>query len=66
MFTGRAWGGMSAMSCPSMRMRPASGVSKPAISRMSVVLPQPDGPSRAKNSPEPISSDTSFTAVTAP
>ena len=33
------------------RDAPALGVSKPAIIRMSVVLPQPDGPSRQKNSP---------------
>jgi len=32
-----------------MTMRPLSGVSNPAISRSSVVLPQPDGPSSAKN-----------------
>ena len=38
------------MSSPSSRMRPSSGVSKPASMRSSVVLPQPDGPSSAKNS----------------
>src|SRR5689334_8188017 len=32
-------------------MRPEVGCSKPAISRRVVVLPQPDGPSREKNSP---------------
>ena len=52
------------MSSPSSRMRPASGVSKPAITRSSVVLPQPDGPSSAKNSPSLISSETPSTAVT--
>ena len=36
---------------PSSRMRPSSGVSKPASMRSSVVLPQPEGPSSAKNSP---------------
>ena len=35
-------------------MRPPSGRSKPAIMRSSVVLPQPDGPSRVKNSPASI------------
>ena len=39
-----------------------SGVSNPAISRSSVVLPQPDGPSSAKNSPRSIDSDTRSTA----
>src|SRR5690348_18273697 len=32
-------------------IRPLVGCSKPAISRSVVVLPQPDGPSREKNSP---------------
>jgi len=45
------------MSLPSSRIRPWSGVSKPASIRNSVVLPQPLGPSRAKNSPALISSD---------
>ena len=34
-----------------MRMAPALGSSSPAIMRSVVVLPQPDGPSRQKNSP---------------
>ena len=34
-----------------MKMRPAVGVSKPASMRSSVVLPQPEPPSRAKSSP---------------
>jgi hypothetical protein len=45
-------------------MRPSSGVSKPASIRGSVVLPQPEGPSGAKNSPGNISSDTRSTAAT--
>src|SRR5262249_25846830 len=40
-----------------------SGVSKPAIMRSVVVLPQPLGPSSEKNSPSAISSVTSFTAA---
>ena len=32
-------------------MWPAVGCSKPAISRRQVVLPEPEGPSMAKNSP---------------
>ena len=35
--------------------QPASGCSKPAITRSSVVLPQPDGPSTAISSPRSIS-----------
>src|SRR5438105_14143434 len=49
-----------------MTIRPSSGVSKPAISRNSVVLPQPEGPSSAKNSPASIASDTRSTAAMAP
>ena len=33
-----------------MRISPSVASSKPAIMRMVVVLPQPDGPSRTKNS----------------
>ncbi len=50
MLTGRFQGGTAAMSWPSIRMRPAVGCSKPASMRSSVVLPQPEGPSSAKNS----------------
>ena len=49
-----------------IRMRPASGLSKPAIWRSSVVLPQPDAPRIATNSPSSTSSDTSSSAVNAP
>src|SRR5215213_7223445 len=44
-------------------MRPSFGVSKPASMRRSVVLPQPDGPSSAKNSPSRISSESRSTAA---
>ena len=47
-----------------MRMRPASGRSKPAIMRRLVVLPHPDGPRSEKNSPLRTSSETSSTAAT--
>jgi hypothetical protein len=36
------------MSWPSISTRPASGVSKPANTRNSVVLPQPEPPSRGQ------------------
>src|SRR6516225_3333107 len=47
----RRCGGTWDTSTPSSRIRPEVGCSKPAISRRVVVLPQPDGPSREKNSP---------------
>ena len=50
MFTARLLGGMSPMSWPSIRMSPSVGTSRPASMRSNVVLPQPDGPSSAKNS----------------
>ena len=39
------------MSSPSMKIEPLVGVSKPASIRSSVVLPQPEPPSRQKISP---------------
>ena len=62
MLTGRSCGSTCAMSLPSSRMRPSSGVSKPASIRSSVVLPQPLGPSSAKNSPALMSSESRSTA----
>ncbi len=44
-------------SCPDV------GVSRPATMRSVVVLPQPDGPSRAKNEPWGTSRSSDFTAV---
>src|SRR6516165_3575514 len=41
---------------------PASGVSRPAMMRNSVVLPQPDGPSRTTVSPRATSSETGSSA----
>ena len=66
MFTGRLLGGTFEMSWPSIRMRPSVGVSKPASIRSRVVLPQPDGPSRAKNSPSVTVSETLSTAASLP
>jgi hypothetical protein len=42
------------------------GVSNPAIMRRVVVLPQPEGPRREKNSPRAIEKVTSSTAATSP
>src|SRR3954467_1561579 len=47
-------------------MRPASGRSNPAIIRSVVVFPEPDGPSRVKNSPASMSRSTWSTATTSP
>src|SRR5262245_20600385 len=49
-----------------MRTCPAVGCSKPAISLRHVVLPEPEGPSMAKNSPATISRSTPSTARTWP
>src|SRR5262249_35843130 len=49
-----------------MKTRPASGCSKPATIRSSVVFPQPDGPSRVRNSPASTSSETSLTTGVPP
>src|SRR5437588_10526304 len=63
MFTGRRFAGTSVTSFPFRTMRPASGSSKPATIRSVVVLPQPLGPSREKNSPGSISTEMSSTAT---
>ncbi|MNO02867.1 hypothetical protein D3C81_2233990 [compost metagenome] len=47
----RFQGGVPLMSLPSTSSCPALWRLKPAISRRRVDLPDPDGPSRAKNSP---------------
>src|SRR5918998_3077719 len=66
MLTGRRLGGTPAMSSPSMRILPLEGVSNPASIRRSVVLPQPEGPSRAKNALRGTDKETSSTAVKLP
>ena len=45
---------------------PLVGSSRPATIRRVVVLPQPDGPSNAKNEPSGIVNDKSLTAVKSP
>src|SRR3954467_1415672 len=66
MLTGRRHGGTRALSWPSISIRPQPGASNPASMRSSVVFPQPDGPSSAKNSPRRMSSETPSTAWTSP
>src|SRR3546814_133417 len=66
MLTGRRFGCTRVMSCPSRTMRPSVGISNPASMRSNVVLPQPEGPRRAKNSLLAMSRLTPSTAVTPP
>ena len=47
---------------PPTAMRPASSRSNPATMRSSVLFPQPEGPSRARNSPAATSMVTPSTA----
>src|SRR4051794_9856339 len=61
----RACIGRSVIIAPLSVAWPASGSRMPAISRSSVVLPQPDGPSRVTNSPRSTDSETPSTAATA-
>ena len=49
--TSRFQGGKADTSVPPISTRPLSAWLKPAMRRSSVVLPQPDGPRKAKNSP---------------
>ena len=49
-------------SSPSSRTSPASGASSPAMARSNVVLPEPEGPSRARNSPGSARRETPFRA----
>ena len=51
MLTSRSYGGRRETSCPAARSSPRPGISKPAIIRSVVVLPEPEGPSIVKNSP---------------
>ena len=54
------------ISRPSNSTEPVSGDSNPAMMRSVVVLPQPDGPSKPKNSPRSTATETSATAAVAP
>jgi hypothetical protein len=55
-------GGSASISSPNRNSRPEVTVSKPAMQRRSVVLPQPEGPSSVKNSLSAMSSDTRSSA----
>src|SRR5262245_26973714 len=54
------------MTSPSIAMVPAVGSRKPAIILSVVVVPQPEGPRRDTNSPEPSERWIASTAVTLP
>src|SRR6185369_5124510 len=64
--TSRNAGGSAVASRPAMAMMPASGFSRPATSRSSVVLPAPVGPSSTTSSPLGTVRLTSFAASTVP
>ena len=49
-----------------MTTLPVSGTSSPAMTRSSVDLPEPDGPSSAVSDPDGISSETSSSASKSP
>src|ERR1700722_13359035 len=54
---------MNVMSSPPRKILPLEGCSNPPTIRSVVVLPQPDGPRRAKNSPAASSRVRSSTAT---
>src|SRR6185436_15348931 len=62
----RCEAGRLEISLPAWKMRPEVWMSRPAIARSSVVLPQPDGPRKQTNSPPMISREMSFSAANAP
>src|SRR5690606_14080081 len=64
--TGRWNAGTPFIARPRRSTSPPSGCSKPAIILSVVVLPHPDGPRRAKNSPSAMSRSISSTASTRP
>ena len=59
-------GGIVVMSAPSTLTEPPSGVSKPATTFSSVVLPEPLGPRMVSSSPEAMASETPSSATTSP
>ena len=62
----RLWGGSRSTRWSRIRICPVVGPTKPPIRLSVVVLPQPDGPSRQKNSPSAISRSISRSAVWLP
>ena len=66
MLTGRRCGGTPASDRPPSRISPSLGSSKPASIRSKVLLPQPEGPSRAWNSRSWIARSSASTATASP
>ena len=62
----RAWVGSAVTSRSPNSTLPEVGVSRPAIMRINVVLPQPEGPSRHATSPSAKRMSMSLTAVKVP
>src|SRR5215212_5858877 len=62
----RSRGGTSLTRLPSIRTSPEVGSSRPATMRIVVVLPQPEGPSRTRNSRSAMSRLRSCTAAKLP
>src|ERR1051326_1256454 len=62
----RSFGGMSLITSPPTTILPELIFSSPATIRSAVDFPQPEGPTRIRNSPSPTSSDRSSTATMGP
>src|SRR5579872_3398820 len=62
----RSFGATKLTSLPSMRISPDDTLSSPAIIASKVDLPQPDGPTRAMNSPVRASRSTPLSTSTGP
>ena len=59
-------GGVRVTSTPPIAIEPSSGAIRPAINRSSVVLPQPEGPSRVTSAPRSTARSTRSSTVAAP
>ena len=66
MLTSRSEAGAEVTSRPPMLIVPALTISRPAIRRSVVVLPQPEGPSSVTSVPGAMRKAMSSTAVTEP
>src|ERR1041385_1777241 len=62
----RSRGDRSLTTSPPISTSPEVGTSSPAIMRSKVVLPDPDGPRKTRNSPSSVTRSTSFTAPGVP
>ena len=66
MQVGRLLAGTSLIRLPLSMMSPEVGLSMPTNKRMSVVLPEPEGPTMVKSSPSSMSRLTPSTAFRVP